>query len=312
MLLIINLNMAIDKTFYIPEFEKGFSYRLNPHVVLAGGKGVNVARAFRNFSRDYLLCGVISGYNGKYIKQKLKEEGIKNSMIYLNSCESRVCISVINNKGVSTDLNEEGPKLKRDDVKIIKRFILSKIVKAKRICISGRTLKGLDHSFYSEIINYSKKMNLESYLDITGKNLIAAIKAGGCNVKINSAEFEEFSKLKFSYENLKYIYIKFRNYGLKNFIITDNSKPFFAILNGTAYKIYPPHLDNFISGVGAGDSFMAGFIYFSSLKKSDVDILKYSTACAVSDCLSLGAGIINKKDIMSFCSKINVERLEEI
>lgn len=309
---ILNINMAVDKTFYIPDFKKGLTFRKNPDISIAGGKGVNVARVIKNFTNDYMLFGLSMGFQGKNIIKKLKEEKIKSKIFWDKNGESRVCITIVDKYGISTDLNEEGGEANDSVLKKMFSTMKKNFKRYDKICVSGRTIKGADERFYKELVTYCSKNRIESYIDITGKYLEVCMLSGADNVKINAYEFEEFCGMKSSLKNIKKIYFKYRAKGLKRLVITDKENPALAVIDDVVYEIIPPKIKNFVSGVGAGDSFMAGFIYSIGLNKNIIDVLRFAVACACSDCVSLGAGIINKNDLNYFRDKVYIKKLEDL
>ena len=107
--LIVNLNLSVDKTALVPAFEKGGIFRLDGTITLPGGKGVNVARALRSLGLESPVAGFASGYNGRWIADSLKKEGFLDFIQRHSAGESRVCYTIVDSRGVTTDLNEEGP-----------------------------------------------------------------------------------------------------------------------------------------------------------------------------------------------------------
>lgn len=306
MIVVFNLNMSIDKFFLIKKFQTGCTYRLNPIVSRCGGKGANVARVLANFTNDYLLMGFCCGNIGKLIIDLLNREKIRNEIIYQCKGESRICISIINRNGVSTDINEDGPVITNSSQNsFIKKFIeISN--KCKHLIISGRTPIGVSYDFYKRVFDIAKKNDIKIHVDLTSNILLSCIKFGCDTVKINCKEFEEVSKTVFSKESVLNFYLKYKNYGLQNLIITNRNKNTLAICKDKFYKITPPKIDKVQSEIGAGDSFMAGFVYYKYLGADDILSLKMATAFASSDVLSFGAGSIDKSNIARFLKQVTI------
>lgn len=312
MIIIINMNMSIDKTFYIDGFKKGFTFRKNPDVCVSGGKGVNVARVLKIFTDRYKVYGFCFGFNGMLIKRKLKEESINNFLVYRKNGESRVCVSVVDKNGVSTDINEEGPEVERRSVELMVKKLRSEVKRSLILVISGRTIKGIDDKFYRDIVSMARSYNVDTYIDTTHQALRSSIVSGASVVKINSDEFKEFSGLNANLMNVKKVYNSYRGNGLKSIIVTNKEKKTIAVVNGKVYEVFPPPVKEFVCGVGAGDSFMAGLIYSNFMKKGIVESLKFASACAASDCKTLGAGMIKKSDIDYFMDRVVVKIREDI
>lgn len=305
MWLIINLNIAVDKTVRIDKIKCGSIYRYPQALTLAGGKGLNVARAARTLGINPEVWGFIGGYNGLWLKDNLKKEGFTTKLFWHNNGESRICYSFVDKKGVSTDFNEDGPDIPLEIQEKFLNFFKNKVSKFSVISISGRSPKNLKNGFYSEIVKIAKKKNKLVYVDLTGNALSECLESGVDVVKINNLEFEEFYSKKFSPLSILDFWKKFVEKGLKTIIVTNKAKPFYCCDNGKILKIIPPDISSKLkSPVGAGDSFLAGLIY-SNFKNYDISkSLKFATACAVSDCFSLGAGIISILEVKKYFNKV--------
>ena len=57
MILTVTLNAAIDRTVAVPNFRLGQRHRAVEARTMAGGKGVNVARALRLLGRPVIAAG---------------------------------------------------------------------------------------------------------------------------------------------------------------------------------------------------------------------------------------------------------------
>ena len=57
MIVTVTLNAAIDRTLTVPNFQRGQRHRASAGVTLAGGKGINVARALKLLGTRPLLAG---------------------------------------------------------------------------------------------------------------------------------------------------------------------------------------------------------------------------------------------------------------
>lgn len=306
MVLIINLNFAIDKTAVVHSLDRGDIYRLDDVLTLPGGKGVNVARTLKTLGISSTLMGFTGGYTGRWIERSMVQGGFKFITIRHDGGESRICYSIVDRNGVSTDFNEEGPVISQKfQDKFLEKF--GKIVKRfKIVVVCGRTVRGLKRGFYKTIVKIAKKNKAVVAFDTSGWPLEEGINSGCDIVKINKYEFEEVSHLKFTKSSLlKYFNIMRKN-GLRILAVTNGSSASYAAFDGRLWKYYPVRLKNFTSPVGAGDSFMAGIIAGCLRKYPIESILKLALGCAASDCLSIGAGIIKYSEVLKFADKIEV------
>ena len=73
MILTVTLNAAIDRTVAVPNFRLGRRHRAVESRTVAGGKGVNVARALKLLGRPVIATGLAGGPTGARILELLTE-----------------------------------------------------------------------------------------------------------------------------------------------------------------------------------------------------------------------------------------------
>ncbi|PIU19805.1 MAG: hypothetical protein COT18_05665 [Elusimicrobia bacterium CG08_land_8_20_14_0_20_59_10] len=307
--LIVNLNLAVDKTALIPELEKGRVYRFPGAITLPGGKGVNVARALRALGLDSPLAGFASGHNGRWITESLEKEGFRLFVERHENGESRLCYTVVDKRGRSIDMNENGPAVPRvNQARFLKLF--TEIIPGFRVAaICGRASTGLKKGFYSSLVRTAAAHGCFTVFDTSGPALLEALASGAEGIKINRFEFEELSGRAFRPARLGKFFREHKVKGLKTLIVTDGPAHTYAVSPFGLWRMTPPRLARLKSPTGAGDSFMAGFLY-GFLKGYNFErTLKFASGAAASDCLSLGAGLINGAQALGFAQKTRVTRL---
>src|SRR4051794_12720628 len=111
MILTVTLNAAIDRTLAVPNFHVGRRHRAVEQTAVAGGKGVNVARALKSLGRPVLATGTAGGGTGGRIIELLDDEGIANDFVRIPE-EARMSTPGIDpTDGGTTEINERGPAL---------------------------------------------------------------------------------------------------------------------------------------------------------------------------------------------------------
>ena len=61
MILTVTVNAAIDKTLTVANLQLGHRHRAQQGLVMAGGKGINVARALKNLGEPVVAVGLVGG-----------------------------------------------------------------------------------------------------------------------------------------------------------------------------------------------------------------------------------------------------------
>ena len=94
MIITVTLNAAIDKTLAVPNFQIGRRHRSTEQRTMAGGKGVNVARALKTLGQPVIATGLAGGATGTRIIEQLTEDAILCDFVRIGE-ESRTSTAVI-------------------------------------------------------------------------------------------------------------------------------------------------------------------------------------------------------------------------
>ena len=307
--LIVNLNLAINKTAKVPAFRPGRIYRFADTLTQPGGKGVNVARALQELGCRPVIAGFISGYNGRWIAESLPGDNSHSILVRHPSGESRICYSVVDERGVSMDFNEEGPAVPPAAQALLLRKLAEKAGAFPVAAVCGRAPAGIKKGFYTRLTLALKKAGCFTAFDTSGAPLMEGVLAGADMIKINKGEFEEVFGGRFSRSNIRRVFEKYSSRGLKALIVTDGPRSTFAVSQFGLWMVRSVPLRRVESPVGAGDSFMAGFISGFMRGFSFEANLKLATGCAASDCLTLGAGGISRGEAEALSGSVEVTEL---
>src|SRR2546423_8274012 len=94
----VTLNAAIDRTITVPNFQRGQRHRASAGLSLAGGKGINVARALKALGVPVVATGLAGGQTGTRIVERLTDEAILNDFVRIEG-ESRTSTAVVGPAG---------------------------------------------------------------------------------------------------------------------------------------------------------------------------------------------------------------------
>ena len=101
-------NPSIDRLFEVDELRPGEVHRPAQHAQVAGGKGLNAARAAATLGADVRVVTILAGHAGRWLEHELEREGIPVESIWVGG-ESRSSLSVADQAGVGlTEFYEHG------------------------------------------------------------------------------------------------------------------------------------------------------------------------------------------------------------
>ena len=86
-------NPSIDRLFEVERLVKGDIHRPTGFVQVAGGKGLNVARAAHALGAEVIAVAILRGHGGRWLQESLEAEGVHGEFVWTHG-ESRSSLSV--------------------------------------------------------------------------------------------------------------------------------------------------------------------------------------------------------------------------
>ena len=315
MILTVTLNAAIDRTLAVPNFHVGRRHRAVEQTAVAGGKGVNVARALRALGRPVLATGTAGGGTGGRVIELLEDEGIANDFIRIGE-ESRMSTAVIDpTDGVTTEINERGPALSGTERERAVERILYLAQGAQIVVLCGSLPRGVPVELYGQLVEELHRLGVKSVLDTEGEPLRVGTRSGPDLVTPNVTEAEELVGHEFADDEDKLNGVReIVELGARDAVITYESGSV-ALLGGDsaeriAYRVTVEPREP-MSPIGAGDAFLAGYVAGLYEGRSAEDCLRFASACGAESVRHVGAGVIDPREVERLLPEVTVERLPE-
>lgn len=101
---------ALDSTVHLPVLELGESLRIDPPVVRAGGKGLNVARVLASRGRQVRLLASLGGATGDRLAAEFSATAVASSWLPV-AAPTRMSTAMVEASGRTTVLNERAGAL---------------------------------------------------------------------------------------------------------------------------------------------------------------------------------------------------------
>ena len=191
MILTVTLNAAIDRTVAVPNFRLGHRHRAVESRTVAGGKGINVARALNRLGRPVIAAGFAGGPTGNRLLEQLREEAVLTDFTRI-AAETRINLAVIDpTSGEQTEINERGPAVSREEVEV---FVarLGYLADGAQLCVLAGTLPpGAGADLYARLVKDLGERGVPVVLDAEGEAMLAGLRAGAAIVTPNEREAEE-------------------------------------------------------------------------------------------------------------------------
>lgn len=309
MIITVTLNPAIDKTLEVDNCTIGSINRVSSIKIDAGGKGINVSKVIKNLKGESIALGSLAGCTGKFIKNYLDTEMIKNDFIFSQG-ETRTNIKIVDKvKNTNTDINEPGNKVSGEDIERIREKVFKDIKKEDILVLSGSVPQGVGKNIYEMWIKDAKKLGVKTILDADGELLKQGILSGPYLIKPNIHELEMLFDVKINgiqevISHCKKIF----NYGV-NIIAVSLGSEGALFMNGEKI-IYAHGLKVEVkSTVGAGDSMVAALAFALDKGYSFEKSATLSVAAATAGVMTEGTTAGDLSNILSIEKQVVYEYL---
>jgi tagatose 6-phosphate kinase len=306
MILALSLNTALDKTLVLGRLSRGLRHLPARSMDLAGGKGVNAARALLRLGRPARVLGLLAGHTGRHIAGLLADEGVPADWVWLPQGESRTCLTVIHGGLLPTEINEPGPAVPRASLKRLEAMLLRRLRGCRFLLLCGRLPPGVPAGYYGRLVRLAHSRGVPTALDASAPALAPGLAAGPELVKPNAVELAELglssrpARWKASLERLAAL-------GAQESFVTMG--PSGALLKTGPWALHAcgPRLRG--CPLGSGDTFLAAAVHGLLAGWPAERRLAFAVAAASANVLALGAGVFLKKHLHALLPKVRVRRL---
>ncbi len=191
MIVTLTLNPSVDRTVGVDALIVGEVHRATSSRIDPGGKGINVTRALAANGTDSLAVYPSGGPEGALMERLLDQAGIHRSAVPVE-LPIRMNITVVDPAGVTTKLNEPGPRLEAGEVAQIRSVTEEHLHRGARwLVISGSLPPGVEPGVYGDLVRLGRSAGAHVAIDTSGATLAAAVDARPDLVKPNREELAE-------------------------------------------------------------------------------------------------------------------------
>lgn len=308
MILTVCPNPSIDCTIELDSLNVGHLNRIDSKVETYSGKALNVAIGVARLGEECLATGFMFENHRRMFEHTLEKEGVLHDFI-LNPGSARVNYKIIDKRSMLTEINDRGEQISREKQLELLETIKEKSIGAEIVVISGSLPKGVEHSFYGEMVA-SVWDGAKIIIDTEKENMIEALKKRRVfMVKPNIHELEDFSNM--IVHSNKDIVLAAQSYveagaqnvlvsmGAEGAVLTDGKESFFCKSASVAVN----------STVGAGDSMVSATCVGLSLGVPPTEILRRAVAAGTAAVTTSGTNLFYKDKYNEIYTKIKTERI---
>ena len=254
-LLCITPAPAVDRTAHVERIEHDEVLRPREMFVLAGGKGVNAARAAVALGGRAVTTGIAGGHAGRWIVESLAAEGLEPHWSFAKA-ESRTTYVVVDETGASVLVYERSTPATPDEYDAFLRLLEERLLPAcARAVVAGSIPSGLPEGSHGAIVEAAHRAGVPLLVDASDSGLLAALAARPDIVKIGRVEVVE-SGLASADASAAEAAVALVDHGAQLAVVTDGADEVAAATARTIWRLGVPRIEA-LNPVGSGDSFNA-------------------------------------------------------
>jgi 1-phosphofructokinase family hexose kinase len=313
MILTVTLNAAIDRTVAVPNFRLGHRHRAVESRTVAGGKGINVARALKLLGRPVIATGFAGGPTGNRLLEQLRKEAVLTDFTRI-AAETRINLAVIDpTSGEQTEINERGPAVSPEEVEAFVQRV-GYLADGAKLCVLAGTLPpGAGDDLYARLVKDLGERGLPVVLDAEGSAMLAGLRAGASVVTPNEREAEELVGQEFAdRDDVIQGLAELVRLGAGEAAITRPDGCVAVIGNGSEQRFLEVRTEPLdpVSTVGSGDAFLAGYVAARYDGMGADECLAYGVACGAESTQHFGAGTVDRNQVERLLGEVHVQDLE--
>ena len=305
MIVTLTPNTALDQTLMIPALTLNFTIRATHSQYGMAGKPTDASWILAELGITSHALGFAAGAIGQKLETMLRSRHIKTDFVQVEG-ESRLNTVIICEDGSQTTITASSLEVHPPHIEVLLTQYEAALADASCVVLGGTLPRGVDLSFYADVIRRARTRNIPVIFDASEPYLSAGLAAHPSFIKPNQDELSALVgspviDMATAYAAGKHI---LDTYGTCP-IMTFGGDGALAVLPDRAYHIPPLKID-VVSAAGAGDAVLAGLAASIERGQYIEDGLRLGIAAASAVCLMPGTADCRKEDVEAFLPQIEL------
>jgi 1-phosphofructokinase family hexose kinase len=285
-------NPSIDRLYEIDRLESGRIHRPDLVVAVAGGKGLNAARAAATLGGRVTVAGIVGGRAGDWIGERLAELGIEARLVR-SAAETRTCISILDRTtGELTEVYERGAAISAGDWEALETIVERELDRGdlQALTVSGSLPPGAPIDGFGRLARRAAAQSVPVIADAYGPALAAVLVERPAIIKINASEAGDATEIAVNDGASAMAAARtLRMKGAASVIVTLGVDGAVVASASEETFLVPPAVRGSWP-VGSGDAFLAGLAVALASGSTIVDAARRGLAAGIANSLVPGAG----------------------
>lgn len=299
------LSPSIDVTYVVGSFTLGSINRPAAVHRVAGGKGLNAARAAHLLGADVAAVAILGGSSGAWVAAELDRAGLP--LYRVNGAEpTRTCVSIADDKQhTMTEIYEQPGTNTRQEWSELNTSVLQAVTdRPGWLTISGSLPAGAPPDTLRSLVGTARQAGSRVAVDLHGRALADALGATPDLVKVNAAEAAELLGVRAPADTCTLARLLAERTRTCTVVTAGVDGAYGVTANGAVLRVSSAERGPY--PVGSGDCLLGGLVAGLNDGRDLLDSLVTATAAATANALRPGAACFGLRDVESVLTRIEV------
>jgi 1-phosphofructokinase family hexose kinase len=306
MILTVTLNPCVDKSLFVERNVPIETLRPSRVITLAGGKGVNVARALAALGVPSLSLLPLGGHPGAETAELARQEGLDIAVAPIKG-RTRTALTIREEQsGQYWHYLEPGPDWTDADGDRVRSGFSDALADAEFVVLSGSLPCPAAGPVLTWMVETARSRGLRVVVDSHGSGLRRGLTARPWLVKPNREELATL--LGRSLDDREAAWSAVRELaatGVSVVLLSAGAGPLLALWEGEACELLPPPVAE-VNALGSGDSLVAGVLASVRQGRPPMEALRWGVACGAANAAVWDPGRVCPAEVERLASLVTV------
>lgn len=292
----LTVNPAVDMAAEAAEVRPAHKIRTFDERYDPGGGGINVARVVHELGGDTMAVFAAGGVTGRFVEEMLSQAGVPLSCLPIRG-PTRISLTVREQaSGAEYRFVPQGPRLDSAECTTILEAVGA--IEANWLVASGSLPPGVPAEFYAGVAQTAARRGVKFALDTSGPALRASLGRGVDLLKPSLGEFESIVGREYSKpSSLTTRAVELVRSGAARMIALTLGGEGAILATAEGALQLPAMAVKQRTGVGAGDSFLAGLVLGLARGRSRDEALRLAIAAGAAAVAGTGTARVQRAEV---------------
>lgn len=309
MVLTVTLNPCLDKSLFVERNVPTETLRPDRVVDLAGGKGVNVARALIRLGEAACALMPLGGHVGTATAELALQEGLGPIVVPITG-RTRTALT-IREEGTARYWHyvEPGPAWDAAEEVAIREAYQNALARCELVALSGSLPVLAAAPLLAWMVEAGRVSGCRVALDSHGAGLRAGLAARPWLVKPNREELAELLQRPLDVDGAAWEAVRtLTTAGIAVVLLSAGAGPLFAAWEGEEWEVRAPPVEA-VNALGSGDSLVAGVLAAVRRGLPPPEALRWGVACGAANAAVWDPGGVCRDHVERLLSQVEVRRV---